>query len=52
MQNNIFEIKFIGLERIIDLSYIFSCCSSLFSIVGLSSMKTSNITNIKNDFNG
>ncbi len=44
------EIKLIGAEKITDMSYIFSKCSSLVSL-DISNWKTSNIENMRYMFN-
>ena len=46
------EIKLIGINNLIDVSYMFSGCDSLISLSDLSKWKTSNIINMKHMFSG
>ena len=46
------EIKLLGINNIIDSSYMFSGCENLISISDLSKWKTSNVINMKYMFSG
>ena len=48
--NEILEIKLIGINNIIDMSYLFDKCESLIEVPDISDWDTSNITNIGDIF--
>ena len=50
--NEKFVIKLKGISNITNMSHMFSGCSSLLSISGISNWNTSNITNMSYMFNG
>ena len=44
--NELFEIKLKGIENITDMSYMFSDCTSLFSLSDISKWDTNNVTDM------
>ena len=51
-ENEKFEIKLKGIKDIIDMSYMFYGCFSLFSIPDISKWNTFNVTNMSHAFDG
>ena len=51
-ENELFEIKLIGIRNIIDASYMFFDCTSLYSIKNISEWNTYNIINMSHMFDG
>ena len=49
-KNKILEIKLIGINNIIDASYMFSGCESLISLPDITQWKTNNVINMSNMF--
>ena len=50
LNNNIFEIKLKGINKITDMSYMFCFCDRLISLPDLPKINISNITNLSNMF--
>ena len=50
--NELFEIKLKGIKNIIDMSYMFSDCTSLISLPDISEWNTININNMSHMFDG
>ena len=50
--SNILEIKLNGIDKITDASHMFSKCTSLISISGISHWNTINVTNMSMMFHG
>jgi len=51
-ENEKLEIKLKGIKDIVDMSYMFYRCFSLFSIPDISEWNTSNVTNMSHAFDG
>ena len=51
LNKDILEIKLLGINKITDLSYMFSNCITLLSLPDLSKLDTSNVTKISYMFN-
>ena len=51
-RNTIIGINLIGIEKVVDMSYMFKGCSSLLSIPDISKWNTSNVKNMSYMFYG